>query len=271
MQIKLTTWNINSVRLRIDLVARFLKSVRPDVLCLQETKCPDDAFPRKRFKRLGYEHIALNGQKGYHGVAVVSRLPLDSQSLKSYCGKVDCRHVGVTLGEKAKLRDPVTIHNYYVPAGGDEPDPKINPKFEHKLAFLDELRACANMLPGRNERSIAVGDLNVAPLEHDVWSHKQLLKIVSHTPVEVELFGRLQASLDWIDVPRRFVPSDQKLYSWWSYRNNDWRASNRGRRLDHILATPALSGAISGHRIDVDLRDWAKASDHVPVQATFEI
>ena len=94
-------------------------------------------------------------------------------------------------------------------------------------------------------RRIAVGDLNVAPLEHDVWSHKQLLKIVSHTPVEVDLFGRLQASLDWIDVPRRFVPEDEKLYSWWSYRNNDWRASNRGRRLDHILATPALSGAIT--------------------------
>jgi exodeoxyribonuclease-3 len=111
----------------------------------------------------------------------------------------------------------------------------------------------------------------VAPLEHDVWSHKQLLKIVSHTPVEVELFGRLKASLDWIDVPRRFVPDDQKLYSWWSYRNNDWRASNRGRRLDHILASPALSGAIRSHRIDVGTRDWKQASDHVPVMATFEV
>ncbi len=79
MRFSLTTWNINSVRLRIDLVAKFLKAARPDVLCLQETKCIDDAFPRKRFKRLGYEHIALNGQKGYHGVAIVSKLPFDSQ------------------------------------------------------------------------------------------------------------------------------------------------------------------------------------------------
>ncbi len=78
MPLKITTWNINSVRLRIDLVAKFLKAVRPDVLCLQETKCPDDAFPLKRFKRLGYEHVALNGQKGYHGVAVLSRLPFDA-------------------------------------------------------------------------------------------------------------------------------------------------------------------------------------------------
>ena len=270
MQIKLTTWNINSVRLRIDLVARFLKSVRPDVLCLQETKCPDDAFPRKRFKRLGYEHIALNGQKGYHGVAVVSRLPLDSQSLKSYCGKVDCRHVGVTLGEKAKLRDPVTIHNYYVPAGGDEPDPKINPKFEHKLAFLDELRACANMLPGRNERSIAVGDLNVAPLEHDVWSHKQMLKIVSHTPIECEKLTAAQKAGNWIDVARTFVPPTDKLYTWWSYRAADWRASDRGRRLDHVWVSPDLAGGLKRQLVLKDARGWEKASDHVPVLLELE-
>src|ERR1700754_2090875 len=218
MQIKLSTWNINSVRLRIDLVARFLKSARPDILCLQETKCPDDAFPAKRFKRLGYEHIALNAQKVSPGVAVVSRLPLDAKSLKSYCGKVDCRHVGVTLGEQAKLRDPVTIHNYYVPAGGDEPDPAINPKFEHKLAFLDEMKACANLLPQRNERSIIVGDLNVAPLEHDVWSHKQRLKTASHTPIECEKLTAAQHAGDWIAVPRPFVPPTEKLYTWWSYR-----------------------------------------------------
>ena len=171
-RLKLTTWNINSVRLRIDLVAKFIKSVRPDVLCLQEIKCIDDAFPLKRFKRLGYEHIALNGQKGYHGVAVISRLPFDSKTVKGYCGKTDSRHVGAVLGEKAGLRDPLTIHNYYVPAGGDEPDPEINPKFAHKLAFLDELRDCPHMLPAREQRSIVVGDLNVAPLECDVWNHK---------------------------------------------------------------------------------------------------
>src|SRR5687767_6287260 len=147
MQLKITTWNINSVRLRIDLVAKFIKAVRPDVLCLQETKCPDDRFPLKRFKRLGYEHIALNGQKGYHGVAVASRVPFDSMVRKDYCGKTDCRHVGIVLGEKAGLRDPLTVHNYYVPAGGDEPNAEINPKFAHKLAFLDELRGCSHLRP----------------------------------------------------------------------------------------------------------------------------
>src|SRR6195952_2666231 len=145
MQLKLTTWNIDSVRLRINLVAKFIKSVRPDVLCLQEIKCVDDAFPRKRFQRLGYEHIALNGQKGYHGVVVASRVPFESHNIQSFCGKTDCRHVSAVFGTGAGLSAPITVHNFYVPAGGDVPDPKLNPKFAHKLAFLDEMRA-AEML-----------------------------------------------------------------------------------------------------------------------------
>ena len=127
MQITVTTWNINSVRFRIDLVAKFIKSVRPDILCLQETKCPDDSFPRKRFKRLGYEHIALNGQKGHHGVVVLSRLPFEGSTIRDYCGKSDCRHIAVTLGERIGLKDPLTLHNFYVPAGGDIADPVLNP------------------------------------------------------------------------------------------------------------------------------------------------
>src|SRR5947199_5913692 len=129
MPLTVTTWNINSVRLRINLVSRFIKAVRPDVICLQETKCPDDSFPLKRFHRLGYTHSALNGQKGYHGVAVLSRLPFESVTIDNYCGKQDCRHIAVTLGDKAGLSDPLTLHNFYVPAGGHEPDPGINPKF----------------------------------------------------------------------------------------------------------------------------------------------
>ena len=102
MQFTLTTWNINSVRLRINLVAKFIKAVRPDVLCLQETKCPDDAFPLKRFKRLGYEHVALNGQKGYHGVAVISRLPFDTTNIRTFCDNIDLRHISVEFGDKAQ-------------------------------------------------------------------------------------------------------------------------------------------------------------------------
>jgi len=271
MQLKITTWNINSVRLRIDMVAKFIKTVRPDVLCLQEIKCPDDAFPRKRFQRLGYEHVALNGQKGYHGVVVLSRLPFDSTATKGYCGKTDSRHVGATLGEKAGLRDPLTIHNYYVPAGGDEPDPKINPKFAHKLAFLDELAQCPHMLPKRNQRSIVVGDLNVAPLESDVWSHKALLKVVSHTPIECEKLVAAQRAGNWIDVARSFVPEPQKLYTWWSYRSPDWAAADKGRRLDHIWVSPALGDRLAAIKVARDARGWERPSDHVPVTVTLDV
>ena len=273
MTLTVATWNINSVRLRIGNVERFLELRKPDVLCLQETKCPDEFFPHMAFEALGYKHRLVQGMKAYNGVAILSKIPFTAANIHHRCGKEDCRHVEAALDIGG---DPILLDNLYIPAGGDIPDPGQNVKFAHKLDFYREMAGWyAERKPGtrtaRGRRRIAVGDLNVAPLEHDVWNHEQLLKIVSHTPVEVELFGRLQASLDWIDVPRRFVPEGEKLYSWWSYRNNDWRASKRGRRLDHILATPALGAAISSYVIDADLRDWEKASDHVPVTATFEV
>lgn len=271
MSFTITTWNINSVRLRIDLVAKFLKSTRPDVLCLQETKCPDDAFPLKRFKRLGYEHVALNGQKGYHGVAVVSRIPFDRINKRSFCGKTDSRHIAVTFGEQAKLRDPLTVHNFYVPAGGDEPDVTINPKFEHKLSFLDEMRDCGDYTPKSGERAILVGDLNVAPLEHDVWSHKALLKVVSHTPIECEKLKSVQNKGQWIDVARALILETEKVYTWWSYRAPDWAAANRGRRLDHIWVSQALAGRFSKFNITRAARGWERPSDHVPVTTTIEL
>jgi exodeoxyribonuclease-3 len=270
MSFTVTTWNINSVRLRIDLVAKFIKAARPDILCLQETKCPDDRFPLRRLKRLGYEHVALNGQKGYHGVAVLSRLPFEHVSIRSFCGKIDSRHIAVTLGERAGLRDPITLHNFYVPAGGDEPDPAVNAKFAHKLSFLDEMRQCAELRCRNGSRAILVGDLNVAPLEHDVWSHKQLLKVVSHTPIECEKLNGMRDAGGWIDATRHFVPAPAKLFTWWSYRSPDWAAADKGRRLDHIWVAPALADRMSRITVAKEARGWARPSDHVPVTATIE-
>jgi exodeoxyribonuclease-3 len=271
MRLTVTTWNINSVRLRIGLVAKFVKAVRPDVLCLQETKCPDDKFPRKRFKRLGYEHIALNGQKGYHGVAVLSRLPFESFHVQAFCGKADCRHISAMFGERAGVRDPITLHNLYVPAGGDLPDPELNPKFAHKLSFLDEMRACATLRPAATERAILLGDLNVAPLEHDVWSHKQMLRVVSHTPIECDKLVAAGKAGDWVDSMRVFTPEPAKLYTWWSYRAPDWAAANKGRRLDHIWTSPALADRVAGIAIARHYRGAERPSDHVPVTATLEV
>ena len=220
---------------------------------------------------VGYEHVALNGQKGYHGVVVVSRLPFETTTKQDFCGKSDCRHVSVTLGERAGLRDPVSLHNFYVPAGGDIPDPALNPKFEHKLSFLDEMRDCAPLHPKDNDRHILVGDLNVAPHEHDVWSHKQLLKIVSHTPVECEKLLGVQAHGKWIDVARQRIPEPEKIYTWWSYRAADWAAANKGRRLDHIWVSKALGDRVSDFRITRDARGWERPSDHVPVTAVLDV
>src|ERR1700733_729392 len=252
MRLSLTTWNINSVRLRIDLVARFIKSVRPDILCLQETKCIDDAFPLKRFKRLGYEHIALNGQKGYHGVAVISRLPFEKTDIRTFCDKLDSRHISVEFGERAQIAKPLVLHNFYVPAGGDIPDPALNPKFEHKLRFLDEMKACEPLHPRGDDRHILVGDLNVAPHE-------------------TEKLLAAQAHGEWIDVARDRIPFSEKVYTWWSYRAADWTQADRGRRLDHIWVSRALQQSVSDFRITRDARGWERPSDHVPVTVTLEV
>jgi exodeoxyribonuclease-3 len=260
--VKIATWNINSVRLRIDLVRKLLADEKPDVLCLQEIKCVEDAFPLKDFVKAGYSHVAINGQKGYHGVAVASRIPFLKTDRREFCAKGDARHLSVDLDIPGGL----TIHNFYVPAGGDEPDPVANEKFAHKLDFLREMTDWYKGHKKKAEaRMVLVGDLNVAPLEHDVWSHKQLLKIVSHTPIEVELMEGLIASHGWVDVMRKFVPPDEKLYSWWSYRAKDWAAADKGRRLDHVWVTPALADAPKSMTVLKEARGWERASDHVPV------
>jgi len=271
MQITVTSWNINSVRLRINLVARFVKMARPDILCLQETKCPDDRFPFKRFRRLGYEHVALNGQKGYHGVVVLSRLPFESHAIRVFCDKNDCRHVSIVLGERAGLKDPITLHNFYVPAGGDVPDPAVNLKFAHKLAFLDEMHASDWLKSRSSARAIIVGDLNVAPLECDVWSHSKLLSVVSHTPIECEKLLAVQKAGGWIDAVRSFVPEPTKLYTWWSYRSPDWARANKGRRLDHIWTSEMLADRVSAIVVAREYRSATRPSDHVPVTATLEV
>jgi exodeoxyribonuclease-3 len=258
------TWNINSVRLRIRLVTRFLRTHSPDILCLQEIKCLADNFPYRALRRLGYDHIAVHGQRGYHGVAIVSRIPFTSESTHQFCGKNDARHISVTIAEGSS---EIELHNFYVPAGGDEPDPAANIKFEHKLSFLAEMRDWLGHADRRRSK-ILVGDLNVAPMEQDVWSHKQLLRVVSHTPMETERLAAIIESGGWSDVARHFVPADEKLYTWWSYRARDWRVSNRGRRLDHIWVTQPLANRLNGIEIVTEARGWPRPSDHVPVIAT---
>jgi exodeoxyribonuclease-3 len=163
------------------------------------------------------------------------------------------------------------LHNFYVPAGGDIPDPALNVKFAHKLAFLDEMRERITLRPAERERAILVGDLNVAPLEHDVWSHKQMLRIVSHTPIECEKLVAVQQIGGWVDAMRLRVPEPTKLYTWWSYRSPDWETADKGRRLDHIWVAPTLAERITDLQVRKGLRGGFRPSDHVPVTATLEL
>ncbi len=267
MPFSIATWNINSVRLRLPLVVKFLTERQPDVLCLQETKCPNDQFPAKAFRAIGYEHIEINGQKGYHGVATIARRPIALAEKREYCAMGDTRHLSVTV--RAGDKD-VLIHNFYVPAGGDEPDPEINPKFRHKLDFLDEMRAVrADQTAG--SASVLVGDLNIAPLETDVWSHKQLLKVVSHTPVETETLEDLRQKGGWVDLMRRHIPPEERIFTWWSYRARDWDISDRGRRLDHIWSSENLAPDLAVVEVLREARGWERPSDHVPVIARFDL
>ena len=264
MRLRLCTWNVNSVRLRAEQVARFVKEQAPDVLCLQEIKCRDGEFPTNTFVEMGLPHLRIKGQKGWHGVAIASRLPLEDARPLDVCREGHARCVSATVAG-------IEVHNFYIPAGGDTPDREANPKFDHKLDFFEKLTA---EMAARDPKAPLVisGDLNVAPGENDVWNHKYMSKVVSHTPAEIEAMERLKASAGFVDLVRAAVPESEKLFSWWSYRAADFRASNRGLRLDHLWVTPGLEpaarrlGAVAA-RVHDDVRAWERPSDHAPVSA----
>lgn len=259
--LSIASWNINSVRFRIDSVAKFLNDEQPDILCLQETKTIDGTFPTEAFHQLGYSYQVLNGQKMHHGVAIVSKIPIHEDKRLDWQANGEARHIGVRLDNGLRLE------NVYVPAGGDIPDRTLNPKFGQKLDFLERMTRWSDELSGIPV--LLVGDFNIAPLECDVWSHKQLLDVVSHTPIEVETLGKLQAANDWVDLGRHFVPAPERLYTWWSYRAKDWKASDRGRRLDHMWSTADVAKQAVSHRVCEDCRNWLKPSDHIPLITEF--
>ncbi len=259
-QLAIASWNINSVRLRVELVSRFLKLADPDIMCLQETKCTDEKLPLENFKKLGYKYAAFKGEKSYNGVLILSKQKILNVEKFNFCGKDDARHIGI------ELEDGIKVHNLYIPAGGDLPDTKLNPKFEHKISFLSEIKD--KFFKGEQKKTIIVGDFNIAPLPDDVWSHKALLNVVSHTKMETDLLLEIKKSGNWIDTFREIKPTG-KLYSWWSYRARDWKVSNRGRRLDHIWASQDLKSKLRKAHIFLEARGWERPSDHVPILAVF--
>ena len=258
----IATWNINSVRLRASLVIKLLREEGPDVLCLQECKSPVDKIPLSDFAACGYGNMVARGEKGYNGVAILSRLPLQETGSEDFAALGHARHIS------ARLENAVDIHNFYVPAGGDVADRDVNQKFDQKMDYLADMQDYFRKKAP--QKSILVGDLNIAPREDDVWDHKKLLKVVSHTPTEVEALAKVQDAGNWVDITRQDV-KEGKLYSWWSYRAKDWDGADKGRRLDHIWATSDIADAGHSSRVVRDARGWDKPSDHAPVFATFDL
>ncbi len=263
---RLVSWNINSLRLRRDDVSRLVDMVNPDVICLQETKCPDDAFPSAAVAAMGYPHQHIWGIKGYNGVAIISRRPLSDPRRHRRCGRDDARHISCRIkmdecqdGGKGRW---LYLDNMYVPAGGDIPDPVANPKFAHKMDFLDDMIQWSQKAFGARA---VVGDFNIAPLAADVWSHRQLVRVVCHTPGEVDALERVRRSGRWLDAVRHVTGDATKLFTWWSYRNIDYRRANRGRRLDHIWLRGTAIRWLKHAFIVTDTRGWPRPSDHVPV------
>jgi len=265
MTLRISTWNINSVRIRIPLLKKFIAQHNPDILCLQETKVDDANFPLEDLKALGFPHIAFSGEKSYNGVAILSKIPLKNIGSMKMADSEHKRHIS------AVLPDGTALHNFYVPAGGDIPDPKLNPAYDFKLRFVEHMTQWSKELKKSGQPAIILGDFNIAPFEHDVWSSKQLRNVVSHTEPERTRLDTLKAAHGWCDIGRHFVSENEKLYSWWSYRNRDWKKSNRGRRLDHIWATPGLTPALKKFSILSEARDWESPSDHVPVSVDISL
>jgi exodeoxyribonuclease-3 len=266
VRLRIASWNVNSVRPRIEQIARFAAERKPDVLCLQEIKCQEGEFPAKPLAEAGFPYLRIRGQKGWHGVAIASRHPIEDAPALDLCREGHARCVsGLVAG--------VEIQNLYIPAGGDLPE-RSSRKFDHKLDFYERL---TGEMAKRSPQAplVLAGDLNVAPGEHDVWNHRFMSRMVSHTAIEVAAMQALRDTLGFIDPVRDAIPHPAKLFSWWSYRAVDFRASNRGLRLDHVWVTPALRAAVvhgeTPPRIHDDVRAWERPSDHAPVTVDLEI
>jgi len=258
---KICSWNINSVRLRENLVLRLLKKHSPDIICLQECKALVADIPIKSFSKIGYKYMIARGQKSYNGVAILSRVPFKNEFAIDFASLNQARHIA------GELENGIIIHNFYVPAGGDEPDEEKNLKFAQKLKFLNDMKIWFNL--NQSKKAILVGDLNIAPYEDDVWDHKKMTKVVSHTPLEIDNLFEVMEAGNWIDLFRKTQPTG-KLYSWWSYRARDWNTADKGRRLDHIWSTPDLAKLNSDNFILRDIRGWERPSDHAPIFSIFD-
>ncbi len=256
---RIATWNVNSLRARLEMVCNWLQQDGPDVICLQETKVTDDVFPLEPLTEAGYEAV-FTGQKTYNGVAILSRLPLEdvALALPEAPGEDEKRFIAATIRG-------IHVVNVYVPNGQEVG----SPKFDYKLAWLECLRTFLAATYTPDDALVLCGDFNVAPEARDVYDYdaEKLEGEVLFHPDERAAFARLVA---WgLGDTLRLHHQDEGLYSWWDYRGGAFRR-NLGIRIDHILATPPLAQACTAVTLERELRRLPKPSDHIPVVATFQ-
>jgi len=257
--VKIATWNINSINSRIDHVVGWCEANGPDLLCLQETKCVDDKFPQRRFRDIGYDHIALHGERAYNGVAIISRILLEEieKNLPNDGAYSPQRMIAATV-------DGVRIVNVYVPHGTKF----LSDKFDFKLDWIARLRRYFDDNFDTDDEVVLCGDLNVAPHEMDVWNPILWNNKMHFSKPERDAIQELK-KWGFIDVFRQ-INGGEREYSWWSNFRHDFE-KDRGLRIDHIWASPPLAELCTDCWIDKQPRALEKPSDHAPVVADFNV
>jgi exodeoxyribonuclease-3 len=252
---KVATWNTNSLRVRVEHLARWVNDDPVDVICLQETKTTDNLFPAEALHELGYIHQAIYGQKSYNGVAILSRHPISDVTKGFTLGETDPQTRLIRGTVKG-----VQLINCYVPNGNRVG----SDKFKYKLAWLKRLRAELDHGLNAKDDVLLCGDMNIAPDDDDTWDPFEADGHILFHPHEHRALATLKA---WglTDAFRHLHPTSQ-TFSWWDYRGGGFQ-KNHGFRIDHIYLTPSLLQRCSKVRIEKQLRGWEQPSDHVPVVA----
>ncbi|QLF70285.1 exodeoxyribonuclease III [Peteryoungia desertarenae] len=258
---KIATWNINGVKARIENLCQWLETSRPDIACLQEIKSVDEGFPRREIEALGY-HVETHGQKGFNGVALLSRMKPDEvhRGLPGDDGDEQARFIeGVFSVERGAIR----VVSLYLPNGNPSDDPV---KYPYKLAWMARLEALARDRMALEEPLILAGDYNIIPEPFDCKDPKQWATDALFLPQSRSAFRRLE-HLGFVDAVRA-TTDEASLYSFWDYQAGAWQKNN-GIRIDHLMLSPEATDHLRSTAIEKHVRAWEKPSDHVPVVGHF--
>ena len=253
---RIATWNVNSIRQRLDHLTRWLGEAQPDIVCLQELKCMDDAFPASDIEALGY-NVAFSGQKTFNGVAILSKSPMEDIriGLPGDAEDLQARYIEAVVSHPKGV---VRVASIYLPNG----NPLGTEKFPYTLAWMDRLISHAEELLALEETLVLAGDYNVIPTPLDARHPEKWVNDALFQPESRARFETLKA-LGLTDSLRQCLP-DEPVYTFWDYQAGA-RQRNDGIRIDHLLLSPEATSKLASVRIDEHVRDWEKTSDHVPV------